>query len=40
MGILLTLIFWGVAIYFGYKFLNKLLQNGSLCKLLCNEKRS
>lgn len=39
MGFLLTLIFWGVVIYFGYKFFNKLLKNGFLCKLLCNEKK-
>ena len=39
MGFLLTLIFWIVVIYFGYKLFNKLLQNDFLCKLLCNQKK-
>lgn len=39
MGFILSLIFWGVIIWFGYKTIKKLLQNGTLCELFCKENK-
>ena len=39
MGFILSLIFWGVIIWFGYKTIKRLLQNGTLCELFCKENK-
>jgi TRAP-type C4-dicarboxylate transport system permease small subunit len=39
MGFILSLIFLGVIIWFGYKIIKRLLQNGSLCELFCKENK-
>ena len=39
MGFILSLIFWGVIIWFGYKTIKRLLQNGTICELFCKENK-
>jgi hypothetical protein len=37
MGFIVSLLFWGAVIWFAYKVIKKLIQNGSLCELFCKK---